>query len=87
MLFRRVQATKAAIVLQSVSNNDTKISLLCGVSRVANASVFFHATRDDSTSMDLLSDVCLLSTLDDMCVAHRVLLGGGKFYKISLKKC
>jgi hypothetical protein len=83
MLFCRVQATKAAIVLQSVSNNDTKISLLCGVSRVANASVLLHETRDDTTSMDLLSDVCLLSSIDDMCIAHRVLLGGGEFYKFS----
>lgn len=61
-----------------MSNNDAEVSLLRGVPRVASPSRLLHPARVSPALMGLLSDVGLLSIADDLRVAGRVLLGGGK---------
>lgn len=78
LLFRRIQKIKKSILPQSMSNNDSKVSLLRCVPCVAIKSRILYPTRIKSTIMGLLFNVSLLSVADDMCIIDRLSMGRGK---------
>lgn len=78
LLFRRIQKIEESFLPQSVSNNHTKVSLFRRVPGVAATRRLLHSTRIGAALVGLLFNVGILSLADDLCVACRLLLGGGE---------
>lgn len=86
LLLRSVQTIEKSFLPQSLSNNNTEVTLLRCVPCVSSPSRLLHSTRIASPAMGLLPDVSILPVTDDVRLASRLFLGGGKssFYSTLL---